>query len=304
MATKKKILFRCSSIGNLMVEAKEAKITDVQLAKISELEKERDSGLNKNGNKVKWTDAKQVELDYLISKRDAPPQLSETAKREVEKVWRQNEKGFIKDLENKYVMKGLFSEQDGIELVGDIENDFFIKNDERITIGNISGECDIIRVYNCFEELPIWRQKIDDGNTKFPLKAIKDIKCSFDLETFMNADFSSIYEGQGDGYLYIYDADEFHLHYCLVDCPPHIYESEVWKIRNKYGITDPDTPEAKPLFDQLKRNLIYSDNPAYTKEERVKTYFKKRDRNKEKIFLSKIKLALSYYKTITTNKTF
>jgi len=278
-----KILFRASSFANLLVENRDTKITPVQIDRIDELNYEMEFGLNKNGNKVKWTDTKASELQTLIKKRDAKPELSLTAKKEVEKIWRFNEKGFLKNLENRYVMKGLFSEEDGIDLLCDVEGQFYLKNDERITIGNISGECDIVH--------------IEEGK-----KIIKDIKCNFDAETFMNADFSTLYEIQGRVYMYLYDADEFHLHYCLVDCPPHIYESEVWKLRNRYGITDPDTPEAKPIFDQLRRNLIYSDNPNYTKEERVKTYKIKRDRDFEQKILDVIPMALEYYSTLTLNK--
>lgn len=299
---EKQILFRASSFGNLMTESKENSITENQLKEIDDLTYEMENGINANGNKVKWTENKASKLQDLINKRDAPPKLSQTAKSEVKKIWRQIEKGFIKELDNKYIMKGLFSEQDAIELISDVEGHFYIKNSERITKGHLTGEVDIKHIYNSFEELPEWRKKLDDGTTKFPLKVVKDTKCSYDLETFMNAEFNLIYETQGDCYLYLEDYDEFHLHYCLVDCPPHIYENEVWKIRNKYGITDPDTPEAKPLFDQLRRNLIYSDNPNYTKEERVKNFFKKRDKVQEEKILSKIPMAVEFYKTIETNK--
>jgi hypothetical protein len=283
MATKKKILFRCSSIGNLMVEAKEAKITDVQLAKISELEKERDSGLNKNGNKVKWTDAKQVELDYLISKRDAPPQLSETAKREVEKVWLLNEKGFYKEIESKYLLKGLYNEENGLELISDLDGEFYIKNTKRITIGNLTGEADVVHEV--------------DGK-----RIIKDIKSCYDAQTFMNGDLNPIYEAQGRAYMYLYDAEEFHLEYTLTDLPDHQLETEIWKVRNKYGITDPDTPEAQPLFDQIRRNFIYSNNPAYSQEERRKTFKIIRDKEWEEKMFEKIALGVIYYKSISLNQ--
>lgn len=299
--TEKTILFRASSIGNLMVDGRGTVITENQLKEIDELKKERDTGLNANGNKVKWTEVKDKKLSDLISKRDAPPELSDTAKSEIRKTWRLLEKGFYKELDNKFIMKGLYCEQDGIQLISEVEKEFYLKNEERITKGNLSGECDIFHTYISFEELPTWRKNIDDGNTKFPLKVIKDVKCSYDLETFMNATFNKIYESQGDSYMYLYDADEFHLQYCLVDTPPHIYENEVWKIRNRYGITDPDTPEAKPLFDQLKRNLIYSDNPNYTKEERIKTFYKRRNKEDEQKILERIPLAIDFYHTIKTN---
>jgi len=300
---EKQIVFRASSFANLLVKNKDTSITDVQLDRIDELVYEMENGLNKNGNKVKWTDNKADELQKLIEKRDAKPELSLTAKKEVQKIWLQNEKGFIKNLDNKYVMKGLFNEENGIELIGEIEEQFFLKNEERITIGSITGEADIIHTYNSVDELPEWRKLMEDGETKFPLKVVKDVKCSFDAETFMNAEFSSMYETQLRVYMMLYNADEAHLQYCLTDAPDHILEAENWKLKNKYGIIDMDSEIAKPLFDQVKRNLIYSDNPEYSKEERLKSYMARRDKTIEQEILDVIPMALEYYKTITLNKT-
>ena len=199
-------------------------------------------------------------------------------------------------------MKGLYNEENGIELIGEIEEQFFIKNDERITIGNITGECDLKHTYNSIDELPEWRKIMEDGETKFPLKVVKDVKCSYDAETFMNAEFSSTYETQLRVYMMLYDTDEAHLQYCLTDVPEHIMESEIWKIKNKYGIIDTESDIAKPLFDQLKRNLIYSDNPNYTKEERLKSYMVRRDKTIEQEILDVIPMALEYYQTITLNR--
>lgn len=296
------ILFRCSSIGNLLVEGADAKISETQLKRIDELMFEMENGVNEKGNKVKWTPTKAEELQRLIDKRDAPPQLSATAKKEVEKVWLMLEKGFYKELGNKYILKGLLNEEDGIDLISELDGEFYVKNTERITKGNLTGECDIIHIYNSFEELPQWRKDIDDGTTKFPLKVIKDIKNNYDAMTFMNAILEMIYEGQGRSYLYLYDADEFHLEFVLTDLPEHQLESEFWKIKNKYGIIDMDTPEAQPLFDQIRRNFIYSDNPAYTLAERRKTFVIKRDKSWEDKLHEKLKLAVEYYKTITLNQ--
>lgn len=290
------ILFRASGFGALMTEGKGQSLTENQVKLLEDFEK------RKNGEGKPLTEKQNEEYERLLKIKNAPPQLSETAKSEIKKIWRQNEKGFVESLDNKYIMKGLFSEQEGVELISDVESYFYIKNTERITKGNLTGEADIICIYNSFDELPEWRKLADDGNTKFPLKVIKDVKCSYDLRTFMNADFSSLYEYQGRCYLLLYDADEFHLQYCLVDLPEHLYNDEIWKAKNKYGVIDIEEESVKPLFDQIKINFIYSDNPNYTKEERLKSYWIRRDRNIEVQMLEKIPLALEFYKTITTNQ--
>lgn len=277
----KNITFRASSYGNLMTENKDSSVTENQLLEIKNLVHERDKGFNVNGNNVKWTTVKESRLKELEKKRDAPPELSKTAKSEVEKIWRFFEKGFEEVLDSKYLTKGLLNEQDGLEMISELENEFYHKNDERITKGNITGECDV------------WVKN---------LKIVKDIKCSWDLKTFMNAEFSKLYEFQGRIYMYLYDCNEFHLHYCLTDTPPYVIENEIWKQKNKYGITDDDNEMFLQLRNQIISNLTYSTNPKYVLEERVKTYKITRDLEIEKQMLSKIPLALEYYKIIKTNK--
>lgn len=290
------ILFRCSGFGNLMTEGKGQSLTENQAKLLEDFEK------RKNGEGKPLTEKQNEEYERLLKIKNAPPQLSETAKRFVEEMWLLNKKGFYDNLDNKYVGKGNFCEDDGIGLVSEVEGNFYIKNTERITKGNLSGECDIFHTYNSFEELPQWRKDIEDGTTKFPLKVIKDIKSSWNPKTFMNGDLSNLYEYQGRCYLSLYNAEEFHLHYTLTDCPPHLFENEIWRLKNRYGIIDIEDEDVKPLFDQLRRNLIFSDNPAYTKEERVKTFVIKRDREIELKMLEKIPMAVEYYHSITLNQ--
>jgi hypothetical protein len=83
------VLFRSGS-GALMVKSKSSNHRN-QLKRIDELLYEKLNGVNAAGNKVKWTDNKIAELEGLET--DAPPELSDTAKAFVRKVWLQNEKG-------------------------------------------------------------------------------------------------------------------------------------------------------------------------------------------------------------------
>jgi len=272
------ILFRASGIGALMVEKMGASITENQLATLNDFE---DRIIN-NGKPL--TEIQRKLYMELRSKRDAPPQLSDTAKKYIESMWLFNKKGYYEELKSKQVMKGLQNEDNGIGLISDVEGlSFTRKNTERVTVGNITGECDV----NC----------IIKGK-----KVIKDVKCSWSPKTFMSGDLNTLYEWQGRTYMHLYDADEFHLHYVLTDCPDNLFENEIWKVKNRYGIIDIDEESVKPLFDQLRRNLIFSDNPAYTKEERVKTFVIERDFDKEKALLAKIPLALEYYNLIKLNQ--
>lgn len=275
--SEEKILFRASGFAALMTEGKGQSLTENQVKLLEDFEK------RKNGEGKPLTEKQNEEYERLLKIKNAPPQLSETAKRFVEEMWLLNKKGFYEGLDNRHIGKGLHNEEDGIELVSDVEGNFYIKNTERITKGNLTGEADIVTEI--------------DGK-----RIIKDIKSSWNPKTFMNGDLSNLYEYQGRCYMYLYDAEEFHLHYTLTDCPPHLFENEVWKLKNRYGIIDIEDEDVKPLFDQLRRNLIFSDNPAYTKEERVKTFVIKRDREIELKMLEKIPMAISYYESITLNQ--
>lgn len=267
-----KVLFRASGIGNLMVEGRGLTLTDIQKKRLEELQ-----------SKDKITEKQQLEFEKLIAKRDAPPELSDTAKGYIHDIWLMNEKGFYEEISNRYTEKGLFNEVDGVELISEAEGRYYTTTGKnRETKGNITGECDVLTEI--------------EGK-----KVIKDIKCSWSPKTFMNAKMTTLYEWQGRAYMHLYNADEFHLHYCLTDCPAHLYENEVWKLKNKFGIIDQDEETVKPLFDQLKLNHIFSDNPAYTKSERVKTFIITRDMDKENALLSKIPQAIEYYKSLKLN---
>jgi hypothetical protein len=54
------------------------------------------------------------------------------------------------------------------------------------------------------------------------------------------------------------------------------------------------------LHDQIDRNMVYSNNPLFTKEEKSKTFLY-RDRKKMELMSERVKLAREYFKTITLN---
>ena len=284
------ILFRSSGSGALMTEKQGGGITQNQLDRITELEKERDTGLNINGNKVKFEGTKKPqELEELIAKRDAPPELSDTAKAFVKNIWLQREKGIVEDIKSKYLDKGVFNEEDSIILISEVDNIFYSKNEERRSNKDHTGECDVFK---------------DLGHKK----VVHDVKTSWNATTFMNSKPSIDNEWQGRIYMELWDADEFHLRFCLVDCPPHLVEKEKDIAKWKYYSGDMSDAELdifeksmEPIYSQIEKNLIYSNNPAFSKEERVKTFVFYRDPLKMEKMAERVKMAREYYKTISLN---
>lgn len=291
----KVVYFRSSSFGNLMTESRGASITEKQLETLNEFEDRI-----RNDGKPLTEKQKEFYLD-LKAKRDAPPQLSDTAKSEIEKVWLLNEKGFWDDLNNKFLSKGLLSEQDGLDLISEHLNDFILKNEERknIIIGKLEGtdiEVGITGEADGFCEI--------EGK-----KVVIDIKCSWNPKTFLNAKLSSVYEYQLRCYMFLYDVDEAMLCYTLVDTPDHLIEDEKKKTFYKYfssSMSNEDVQELEekliPIYEQIERNMKYSTNPSYSKEEMVKIFKVTRDKSIEEQMLNKLEPAIEYYTKIKLNQ--
>lgn len=95
--------------------------------------------------------------------------------------------------------KGIECENESIELYNEFKDEFYIKNIERVTIGNLTGECDILDVG---KDLVI------------------DIKTAYNKKSHpLSLTASKLYEWQLRAYMYLYDVNHAELAYCLVDTP-------------------------------------------------------------------------------------
>lgn len=95
--------------------------------------------------------------------------------------------------------KGKVCEEESIELYNEVNDTFYVKNIERITIGNLTGECDLL----------------DKSNS-----LVIDIKTAYSKKTFpLMLKISKLYEWQLRAYMYLYDVNEAELAYCLVNTP-------------------------------------------------------------------------------------
>jgi hypothetical protein len=200
--------YRASGIGNLMVG--EIGLSAVQEKRIKELNGEKSTGINTNGNKVKWTDRKKQELESLVYKKDNP-ELSETTKTFILETCIYNLLGVKKKIKSKFLSKGTVQEDLAIEILSGIDGTHYSKNEIRKTNDITTGECDI-----------------DTG------KKVIDIKNSWDFFTFFNAEPTSLYEWQGRSYMELWDRDEFELVYVLNDLPLYLFHWELIGMCKKY----------------------------------------------------------------------
>lgn len=230
---------RCSSLGHLMTNLE--KITEKQLQEIKDLEYERDNGINKNGNKVKWQGTTKPEtLADLIKKRDAPDELPPGAITHLEDVFRSVFWGRKRLLFNKYLDKGNICEQDSLSLKSKVDKTFYVKNSEHFSNGYIKGTPDEI-------------------------KKLIDTKSSFDMDSFDKAVLTDLYKFQLKGYAWLLKKSKGTLSYCLVNNPIHQIIAAKKSLWYQLGMPEHSEQRWKDAVQQLERNMIF-DIEAFKKE--------------------------------------
>lgn len=98
--------------------------------------------------------------------------------------------------------KGTRCEDQSIDLYNEVHDEFYVKNIERVTIGNLTGECDLL-------------DKVKS--------LVIDIKTAYSKATYpLVLKLSTLYEWQLRAYMYLYNVDHAELAYCLVSTPPDL----------------------------------------------------------------------------------
>lgn len=273
MTNLKEIKFRASGIGKLMIG--QQGLTDVQTARLNYLQERKDGaekGIIEPGKTKTWaklTDNMQAEMDELIAKRDAPFELSRTAKSFITEKWMWDKFRFKRVVITKELQKGNLCEQDAFQLLDEVipMSELRHKNPKRYSNDYTTGHPDI-----CLFQ--------DDMG--------EDTKCSWDLMTFVKTEAPSLdYISQGQAYMDLTGLRKFRVAYCLVDTPNILLQGELRSLFFKfnaspvYGIIDEDgeivinhyeNEVPKDLLEaikQTKRNHIYSHIPP---QNRVKVF--------------------------------
>lgn len=199
--------------------------------------------------------------------------LSETTKNYLTEVFINEKYGRKKDVENKYIKKGLAVEEDAITLYSRVTKTFFLKNELRINSDYICGTPDIFI-----------------GDDILSATEIIDIKSSWDIFTFYGAKTKPLnqnYYWQLQCYMALTGATSARLAYCLVDTPQGILFDELSRLRWKMGVVNPETDENyKSACEELERLARYDDIPM---PERVyEVVIKRNDTDIERLY-SRIK---------------
>lgn len=226
---------RCSSLGHILTNRP---VVDKDLLnKIDILQNEKDTGINANGNKVKWSTAKSEKLASLIYKRDAEDELPKGAKTHLDNVFRSQYWGRRRLLFNKYLDKGNLAEEDSLDLKSQLDGQFYIKNDEYFENKFICGTPDNVQTI------------------------IRDAKSNYDMESFDNAELTNLYNWQVCGYIWLllprlktYKGELF---YTLVNNPWSQLEDSKRNLWFKMGQPDDDEERWVEACRQLERNHIF-----------------------------------------------
>lgn len=137
---------RASSASSVLSGKWTNELTEIQLERIKELESERDTGLNKNGNKVSFTDNKKAELEDLTARKNSKRDMNALPT---------GAKSYIESLVEKYVYKyedwvntiemekGTRCETEGIDLYNTMFFTNYVKSESRLSKGVWVGHPDV-----------------------------------------------------------------------------------------------------------------------------------------------------------------
>ena len=199
--------------------------------------------------------------------------LSDTAKILVEDLWLYNTYGFRESIKNDYMDKGVEMEQESMQLTQDVLGGAFrSRYNQQLSNDYISGCPDIV-LTDCVE----------------------DIKTSWNLKTYFNAEPTTMYKVQAQCYMWLTGVHSYRLIYCLVPTPQHLVSNEMQKLSYKFG-GNYDNPDYISECQQIQRNNdLINEIP---KADRVKVFEFTYDEAVIEKLKAQIEKARNYYNTL------
>lgn len=259
--------FRPHSLGKLMKGLPKP---------LTESQKETLFGLLEKQKNGTITEKQTITLGDLIKKKTAKPVLSEGAKSYLKSIFKQEVFNRKKDIQNKYLSKGIAVEDDNINQYNEVNGTFLIKNEVRYENDFFSGEMDVEE-----DEEEIFEFKSSWCYETFPLLE----------EDIPNED----YYWQGQGYMDLRPkVKKVKLVYGLVDTPIDLILDEKRRMGWKLGYID-ELPE--DLDQEITKNMTYDDIP---KEARIKEFVIYRDEKAIEQAKQMVILAREYLNSLNT----
>jgi hypothetical protein len=199
--------------------------------------------------------------------------LSETAKTFVEDKWLFEQFGFAESIKNQYMDKGNFCEQDSMDLVSQvIDGGFRSRFNTKLQNDYVIGTPDIV-LTDCVE----------------------DIKTSWNLKTFFNAELSKMYYAQAQCYMWLTGKEKYRLIYSLVPTPQSMVLNECEKLVYKYSKNYENEDYIKECQQIQRNNDLIKELPT---EKRVKVFAFDYDPQYIETLKIRIDKAREYYNTL------
>lgn len=183
--------------------------------------------------------------DLMSGPRAKEGELQKTTKKELDKIWRREVWGIEEEINSKYFDKGIIQQEAAIALLCQTiyPNQYLRENKERFQNEFLNGRPDLII----------------DGK-------VHDTKCSWSMETFMNAQpiggdtpnrTIHKYEWQLRGYMFLLKIDKAELNPCLVDTPEGLVYDEVKRHTFYRGIDEMD-----PRYSEIEAQIEHNHTPS------------------------------------------
>jgi hypothetical protein len=177
-------------------------------------------------------------------------ELSVTCQKELVKIYNQELYGRKKDITTRQMDKGIAVEKAAIKLVAKLEGKQFYKNTELYDNEWFKGHPDILAI-----------------NDEFITEECSDIKCSWELDTFMPKLIESVdksYEAQLNVYYDLTGTNGGNLYYCLLSAPKHLINMEKEFLfnrmaKNQDGILTEQSPNYLEAVAEMENLMDYED---------------------------------------------
>lgn len=268
------IKIRASSASKLMTQSKN-ELTETQQGKLIELQ-----------SKDKLTEKQQSELDKLIYKRDNP-EPSESLKTCMDELWLKKVYGYYEELTTPMIVKGKMVENESMGLVVKVLGGEF--RHQYKTILEAKGIKYLEDEY--FTGTPDIVLNDEDY--------VEDIKTSWDIKTFHNADLEDSYYWQAQVYLHLTGKKNYRLIYCLMPTPDEFILSMKNKVFyalhcDKEQVASEDYEKAAKQIEWNHRDMILK----MPEKDRIKFFEFKYEPEKIELLKKQVVKAREYYKTI------
>lgn len=168
-------------------------------------------------------------------------ELSKTAQAHLIEVYAREIWGIEKDIVTPAMRKGTEAEESGLDLLSEVDNKFYAKNEERKDNLYITGHPDIVT---------------EDE--------IIDLKLSFDALTFLPKiiePLDKVYEYQVQGYMWLFNKKKARVSYGLVDTPDNIIQGEKYRLLRSMDVTSEESPAFIEAARKLESNMKFGHLP-------------------------------------------